>query len=95
VYIHDVTGDTTVSILRRLIEDSQDGLSPEVAKSVLQMHFSEADLARVTELASRCNQGTLTAEETLEYDGYVAADALISLWQSKARASLQIHPSAA
>ena len=88
-------GDTLVSILQRLIDAGQGALSPAAAQSILQIQFSEADQARVCELASRSNDGTLSAQEAVEYDNYLAAADVLSLWQSKARLFLKNHPSAA
>lgn len=90
-----MVGDTIVSILRRLIDAGQGSLSPEAARSILQIQFSEADQARVRDLASRSNDGKLTPEEAAEYDSFLAADDVLSQWQSKARLSLKSHPSAA
>jgi hypothetical protein len=90
-----VVGDTIVSILRRLIEVGQGALSPDAARSILQIEFSEADQARVRELAARSSAGVMTPQEAAEYDSFLAADDVLSLWQSKARRSLQNHPSAA
>lgn len=90
-----MVGDTIVSILQRLIDAGQGSLSPEAARSILQIRFNDADQARVSELAARSNGGTLSAEEAAEYDSYLAADDVLSLWQSKARRSLKNQPSAA
>ena len=88
-------GDTIVSILHRLLHLDQGTLSPAAAQSILQIRFSEADQNRVRELAARSNSGTLTAQEAAEYDNYLAADDVLSMWQSKARLCLKNHPSAA
>lgn len=88
-------GDIALSILRRSIEAAQGDLSPGVAEAVLRLRFAEADRARLDELASKSNQGTLTPQEEEEYDGYIAAADLLSLWKSKARLALKHHPSAA
>lgn len=88
-------GDTIVSILQRLIDMGQGALSPAAAQSILQIRFGEADQARVRELAARSNNGTLTIEEAAEYDSFIAADDVLSLWQTKARLFLKNHPSAA
>ena len=88
-------GETIISILRRLIDSSQGDLSPEAAQAVLHFRFSESDQARMAELASRNIHGTLTSSEVEEFDGYIAAADLLSLWKSKARISLKHHTSAA
>ena len=88
-------GETTLAILRRLIDFNQGELSNALAEAVLQIHLADSDQARLNELAAKCSQGTLTAQEAEEYDGYIAAADLLSLWQSKARQSLKPHSSAA
>ena len=87
--------DLALSILRRLVETGQEKLSPAAAEAVLHFQFSDADHAKMSELASKSNQGTLTAEEAEEYDGYIAVADLLSLWKSKARLALKQHTSAA
>ena len=88
-------GETVVSILRRLIDAGQGDLPPEAARAVLQLRFAESDHHRMSELAARSNRGALTAAESDEYDAYIAAADLLSLWKSKARVSLKQHTSAA
>ena len=88
-------GETILSILRRLIDLNQGNLTPAAAEAVLQFRFADSDQARIAELGDKSNQGTLTRAETDEYDAYIAAADLLSLWKSKARLSLKQHPSAA
>lgn len=90
-----MSGDTAITILRRLIDAFGGELNPAAAEAVLQLHLADADQSRIGELAERSSNGTLTPEETTEYDGYIAAADLLSLWKSKARASLKQKPSAA
>ena len=88
-------GETVLAIIRRLIDFNQGELSPVLAQAVLQIHFAESDQNRMRELAAKCNEGQLAADEADEYDGYIAAADLLSLWQSKARLALKPHTSAA
>lgn len=44
--------------------------------------------ARIDELADKCTEGELTADERLEYQAYVDAITFISILQVKARAML-------
>jgi hypothetical protein len=88
-------GDIALAILRRLIDRSGSEISPPLAEAVLHLQFADSEQARMTELGSKSNRGTLTAEEAEELDGYIAAADLLSLWQSKARLALKHHPSAA
>lgn len=88
-------GNFAIAILRRLIDEEQDHLSPAAAEAILQLHLRDADHARMGELASISNKGTLTPAEAQEYDDYIAVADLLSLWKSKARLVLKHHPSAA
>jgi hypothetical protein len=88
-----MNGESGLSIFRRLIDSAPANLSPGAAEAILRLHFPQPDQARVDELAAKANQGALTALEAEEYDGYIAASDVLSLWQSKARLSLK--PSAA
>lgn len=88
-------GDTIMSILSRLIDPSQGTLSRAAAEAILEIRFSKEDDLRVTELAERCNAGTLSEDEAREYEGYVSAANLLALMQSKARLSLKQRTSAA
>jgi hypothetical protein len=90
-----MSGDTTISIFRRLIDSTDRDLSTAAAEAVLHIQFTDADQTRLGELASKSTGGTLTPQEAEEYDGYIAAADLLSLWKSKARLSLKQHPSAA
>jgi hypothetical protein len=90
-----MVGDTIVSILQRLIDVGHGALSPAAAQSILDIHFSEADQTRVQELALLSNRGALTPEQAAEYDSYLAADDVLSLWQSRAKVFLKDHQSAA
>jgi hypothetical protein len=90
-----MSGDTAISILRRLIDSESGELPAAAAEAVLHIRFTDADQARLQELASKSNDGTLSQQDAEEYDGYIAAADLLSLWKSKARLSLKQHPSAA
>jgi hypothetical protein len=94
-YNSAMVGETAISILRRLIDSDQGELPPAAAEAVLRFRLAGADQIRMAELASKSSQGTLTPEEGSEYDGFIAAADLLSLWKSKARLSLKRHTSAA
>ena len=88
-------GDTTMSILSRLIDPTNGSLDRAAAEAILSLAFSEEDQERLAQLAERSNEGQLSDDESREYDGYVAAAELLALLQSKARLSLRKRPSAA
>jgi hypothetical protein len=85
-YMH---GESGIAIFRRLIESAPSGLSPGAVEAILGLRFPQSDQVRVEELATKSNQGVLTSVEAEEYDGYIAAADLLSLWKSKARLSLK------
>lgn len=64
-------------------------MTPEVARSILQVDYSEADHARMAELARKSNEGVLSDAEREELENYVVVGDLLSLLQSKARSYLK------
>jgi hypothetical protein len=87
-------GDTLIAILSRLIAASSPDLSPAVAQAVLEMRFADSDQQRVDRLAAKSNQGDLSPEEAAEYDEYINAAELLTVWKAKARLALKPKPSA-
>jgi hypothetical protein len=70
------------------MEPDKNGLSPEAAKSVLALGFSEEDKARMNELAQKNREGLLTDAEREELENYVKLGDVLSLLHLKARKSL-------
>lgn len=90
-----MAGEVALEILRRIIDERQDELSPAAAEAILHLQLTDADRARMSELASKSNNGTLTSQEGEAFDAYIAVADLLSLWKSKARLAIKHHPSAA
>jgi hypothetical protein len=86
---------TEADIFSRLIDPSNPTLTPEAAKGLLQLAYSQADHARMAELARKSDDGTLTPEERREFESYVFVGDVLSLLKSKARLSLRKHSPAA
>jgi hypothetical protein len=63
-------------------------LTPKAARRLADLRADPIVQQRVDELADRCNQGTLSADERAEYEAYVSAATVIAVLQSKARAVL-------
>lgn len=80
--------EAEAAILNRVIAPQAGGLSPQLAEFVLSLDFPAGDHARVKELASKSNEGTLTPAERDELEGYVNVGHLLALLQAKARLSL-------
>jgi hypothetical protein len=78
-----------VTILSRLLLNGRGGLTAEFARHLLGLGFSDEDKARMHELASKNQEGTLSPEELQELDGYVKAGDLLAILQSKARKLLK------
>lgn len=81
--------NTESAIWERVIEPSEDDLSPEAARFLLRLDFDEADHTRMAELAEKSNEGALTQDERDELQNYVRIGNVLALMQSKARLSLQ------
>jgi hypothetical protein len=80
---------TPAEIFNRVIDPANPSLSPEAAQALLRFGFSESDHARVTELARKSNEGTITPDERDELESYVLVGDVLSLMKSKARQSLR------
>lgn len=81
--------NSEAAIFGRLIDLESKNLTPEVAQSILRMSFPESDRARMQELASKSQEGTLTLHEQVELENYNRVGDLLSLWHSKARLVLK------
>jgi hypothetical protein len=77
------------NIFARLWETGNGGLSPELARHIVRLGFSEADKARMHELAVKNQEGRITSEELQELDGYIKVGDLLAILQSKARRLLK------
>lgn len=76
----------TLKTMERLLVDSfAQILTPERARLILELRASQAEQARVDELARKANEGDLTSEEAAEYDGYIRFGTRIAVLQAKAR----------
>ncbi len=87
--------ETEAAILSRLVDPETPSFSAEVARSILDIKFSQEDVDRMHELLDKANDGTITAAEQDESNSYERIGHLLGLLQSKARISLKDSPSAA
>jgi hypothetical protein len=76
-------------IWARLIEMPKAALAPDAARYFLSMNFGEADHARMQYLMDKSNEGTLTADEAAELDGYVNVANVLAVMHSRARVALR------
>ncbi|MBV9125613.1 MAG: hypothetical protein JO112_19865 [Planctomycetes bacterium] len=75
-------------VLDRLLDPVGRCLTPKAARELANLRPDEEAQARGHELAEKCNEGTITAEEKDEYEIYVMAANVVAILQAKARARL-------
>jgi hypothetical protein len=84
------TGDNEVTILARVFDDERGLLPRDLARSIVDVDFSERDKARMHDLAVRNQNDALSPSEKEELFGFAKAGTLLSILQSKARRTLKI-----
>ena len=72
-------------VLERLLQPVSDSLNADAAQRLIALKADPELQAKVDELAEKCNEGLLTAEERAEYDSYIAAGSLIAILKARAR----------
>lgn len=77
------------AILSMVIQGSKATLSPEAARALLDLGFSEEDRKKMHELAVKNQQGKLSQEEERELDSYVRIGRFLDLLSAKAAKSLK------
>jgi hypothetical protein len=77
--------NTEAAIWARLMQAHKTELSVEAAEFLLTLDFEESDRRRMLQLAERSEAGTLTADEQVEFDGYLHVGNLLAVMRSKAR----------
>ncbi len=87
--------ETEVAIWSRLLQPDSSTLSPEAARAILMLDFTEEDRARLHELATRGQSGSLSAAEEDDLETYCRVGRLLDLMRSKARRSLATSGAAA
>lgn len=88
--MHTMTPEISEStILARVISAENPTFSPAVANELLKWGFSDDDRERMAVLAKKAREGTLSAEERAECEGYERVSSFLGLVKSRARRSLQ------
>ena len=80
---------TEADILSEIVAPDRPDLSPESARSILELKFTEKATLRIRELLDKKNKGTISAEESSQLDKYLRVGQFLDLMQSKARLSLR------
>ena len=81
--------NTSLRILERLLLPKRADLTPDAARSILNLTFQSADQERVNFLSSKAQAGTLTSKEHDELGEYIRVADMLAMFQSKARLSLK------
>ncbi len=76
------------AILSDMLEPLTDSLTLESAKRLANLKAKASVQVRLDELAEKSNEGTLTQEETEEYEMYVRVGSVLNLLKAKARQAL-------
>jgi hypothetical protein len=84
----------TAAVLDGILDPVTGAFSREVAQALINVRANETAQARIGELAEKCNEGSITPDERVDYESYVRALDLISVLQAKARAWLARHDAA-
>jgi len=75
--------------LDRLLDPVGRSLSPEAARTLVNLRADRTFQTRLDELADKNTAGQLTPEELQEYDLYLSALSVLTVLQSKARLLLK------
>ena len=79
--------DPELTIWERVFIPDPRRITPDQARSLLDVRFSRADLDRINELSGKPDEGTLESEEKVEHERYVHVGHLLSILKAKIRGS--------
>lgn len=81
----------TLDVADRMLRPVTDCFTPDVARRIVDAPIDTGTQARIDELASKANRGTLTQAERAEYAEFVEYIDLIGIIKAKARLVLKEH----
>lgn len=87
-YTERMNGASNTAVLDKLFDPVEKCFTPEVARRLVGVRAPADVQDRLDELADKCSDGTLTADERSEYETYVRTINFIGVLQAKARALL-------
>lgn len=76
------------NLLDRVLDPLSRTFTAEAAQRIVDFRADPVTQQRMDELAEKCNDGSLSADEKAEYDAYISAANLLAILQSKARRAL-------
>ncbi len=89
------TMDLNSTIFETIIQPTKGTFSVEHARYVLSLDFRPEEHQRCDQLSQKASEGTLNPAERSELDALLAANAILTILQSKARVSLRKNSTAA
>ena len=80
---------TTLPTIERMLEPLTACLTPEVAQRIVDVRLDDpSTMRRLDDLREKANEGTLTDQERVEYEGFVEGNDLLMLIKDQARSVL-------
>jgi hypothetical protein len=79
---------SSATLFERMVEPIGRVLTAEAAAEILNVRADIDMQRRIDELAEKCNDGSLTAEESAEYQEYVSLFNILTVLQARARTVL-------
>lgn len=84
----DMNHTASSAVLDSLLDPVTECFTPEVARRIANLRAAPDVQARLDDLADKCSEGTLTADERGVYEAAVRAVNFIGVLQAKARTML-------
>jgi hypothetical protein len=81
--------DPELAIWERVFVPDERRITPELARYLLEVRFSDDDLRRIKELSAKADDGALNAQEKIELERYVHVGHLLSILKAKIRGKLK------
>ncbi len=76
---------SSAMVVDRLMGPLGRSITPELARELIALHADPELQEQIDDLATKCNEGTLSLEERAAYERIVGAIHLIGILQRKAR----------
>jgi hypothetical protein len=83
------TRTSEAAIFGRVFANGRQALTPELARHILNLGFSNEDKDRMHVLALKNQEGRISPEELAELDNYIKVGDLLAILQSKSRKFLK------
>ena len=87
--MNQITASQESEILSRVVGPENPSFTPEVAQSILELRFSDADVDRMNERLDKARHGDLSQDDEAQLHGYLFVGAMVDLMHSKARLTLK------